>query len=82
MAISWKDDVENASVSQLHLLGFSNWDGKNADGKTLWLVPVGMYDAIPEGTELENINGKKIIFKRGVTDRDQRYGALAYGIRR
>ena len=84
MAISWEEDVVKGTVSQLHLLGFSNWDGpmKEHDGKTLWLVPLALYNVIPDGTELTGISGKKVIFKRGVTNKDQRYGALAYGILR
>lgn len=63
----------------LKAIGCQKWDEPNADGETLWLFPHEWYDRIPDGTPIVVINGEHETFKRGETDDDIRFGALAYG---
>jgi len=46
------------------------------------LLPGEWYNSIPEGFKLYSITGREERFKKGVTDDDQRFGCLAYGILR
>lgn len=63
----------------LKAIGCQKWDEPNADGETLWLFPHEWYAIIPDGTPIVVINGEHETFKRGETDDDMRFGALAYG---
>lgn len=66
----------------LKAIGCQKWDDPDKDGNVLWLYPAEWYDHIPDGTITHDINGKIEAFKRGETDDDMRYGALAYGFMR
>jgi hypothetical protein len=66
----------------LKAIGCQKWDEPDAEGKVLWLYPAEWYDHIPDGTTVVDINGSTEQFKRGVTDDDRRFGALAYGFKR
>lgn len=55
---------------------------KLAIDQDIILLPAEWYGAIPEGFELISISGRKELFKKGVTDNDQRFGCLAFGILR
>lgn len=63
----------------LKAIGCQKWDEPNAAGETLWLFPAEWYPIIPDGTPIVDINGEHETFKRGETDDDMRFGALAYG---
>lgn len=66
-------------AATLKAVGCQKWDEPNADGETLWLFPHEWYAIIPDGTPIVTINGEHETFKRGETDDDMRFGALAYG---
>ena len=61
----------------LKKIGCQKWDGDST--QTHWLFPQEWYVCIPNGLEIIDINGKIETFKRGETDDDIRFGALAYG---
>ena len=63
----------------LKAIGCQPWDEPNADGETLWLFPAEWYPIIPDGTPIVDIFGEHETFKRGETDDDIRFGALAFG---
>lgn len=63
----------------LKAIGCQKWDEPNEAGETLWLFPHEWYGIIPDGTPIVVINGEHETFKRGETDDDMRFGALAYG---
>lgn len=71
--LSLYDDVT------LKAIGCQKWDEPNAAGETLWLFPAEWYPIIPDGTPIVDINGEHEAFRRGETDDDMRFGALAYG---
>ena len=64
-------------ADSLKKIGCQIWD--EDDGKTTWLYPHEWYNHIPDGTEIVDINGNVEAFKRGETDDDMRFGALAFG---
>ena len=66
----------------LKAIGCQKWDDPDKDGNVLWLYPSEWYDHIPDGTIVTDINGGVEPFKRGETDDDMRFGALAYGFMR
>lgn len=66
----------------LKQIGCQKWDEPDKDGNVLWLYRAEWYDHIPNGTPIVDINGEKELFKRGETDDDMRFGALAYGFLR
>ena len=53
--------------------GMRKWD------ETLWLFPGEWYPYIPAGTEIVDIAGAVEKFVPGETDKDIRFGMLAYG---
>lgn len=73
-----------ASLSEetLQAIGCQKWDAPDESGNVLWLYPAEWYDYIPDGTVVTDINGRVEPFKRGETDDDMRFGALAYGFMR
>ncbi len=66
----------------LKALGCQMWDEPDAEGSVLWLFPAEWYNSIPEGHIVTSISDREEPFQKGVTDDDQRFGALAYGFRR
>lgn len=76
------DKLHTLSKEALKGMGCQMWDEPDTDGNVLWLYPATWYNHIPEGTEMICIDGEVSKFKRGVTDDDMRYGALAYGFKR
>ena len=67
--------LSDADDAELEELGLRRWNDDQ------WLFPVEWYDHIPDGTLIEDINGKVEEFERGVTDDDRRFGVLPFGIR-
>lgn len=69
-------------ASALGELGAAVWsDAADARGRVLVLFPAAWYARIPKGYPLETIMGRAFRFKPGRSDRDERAGFLAYGIR-
>lgn len=62
--------------TELHRWGLRMWSEESG----LMLFPAEWYDAIPEGFEVVTISGRTLVFERGVTDDDRRYGLLSFGI--
>lgn len=65
----------------LKQIGCQKWD-EPENGDVLWLYPAEWYEHIPDGTPIVSINGEREVFKRGETDDDRRFGALAFGFLR
>ena len=61
----------------LKKMGCQKWERKEDD--ILWLFPKEWYAVIPNGFVVTDINWNRAPFKRGETDDDIRFGALAYG---
>jgi hypothetical protein len=61
----------------LKAIGCQIWNREG--GRTHWLYPSEWYDFIPDGIDVVAINGETETFKKGETDNDIRFGALAYG---
>lgn len=70
------------SEETLRAVGCQKWDEPDEHGEVLWLYPAEWYGHIPDGTLVTDINGGTESFKRGKTDDDRRFGALAYGFKR
>jgi hypothetical protein len=71
--------LRTMSITELYNIGCHPW--KQGEPDVLMLFPAKWYHGIPTGFILESISGEKVAFARGVTDNDERYGMLAYGIR-
>jgi hypothetical protein len=71
------ENLGNISPDRLLQFGCQIWD-ENAD-VTHWLFPGQWYQFIPDGLSVIGINKDIKVFRRGVTDDDIRFGALAYG---
>lgn len=46
------------------------------------LFPAEWYEIIPDDFVVTGLNGESYSFKKGVSDNDQRFGCLPYGVRR
>jgi len=69
--------LKNLDSESLKKIGCQKWDEE--DGKITWLFPHEWYSSIPDGIEIVSISGNVEKFKKGETDDDMRFGALAYG---
>lgn len=69
-------EIRRWSRASLLSLGMRAWDKESG----LLLFPRTWYDLIPDGYEIVTISGGREVFRRGVTDADQRFGMLAFGI--
>lgn len=67
------DAIKSMHDDKLLAMGLQRWE------KNHWLYPYEWYSFIPDGYEMICIDGTVEKFKKGVTDNDQRFGALAYG---
>lgn len=54
------------------------WDDEE---NPLWLITQEELDILPEGIELECIDGKIVVKGRDYIDNDTRFGHIAYGVR-
>ena len=75
------EQLRSLSVDTLRSIGCGIWDEPDATGRALMLFPKEWYDHIPEGFEVDGIDGERETFKRGGTDDDYRFGCLAYGVK-
>ena len=66
-------EVIALSAEELCDFGFNNWDG------SLYLIPLWLAGAIPDGEELTSIMGDTFITGTGDLDKDVRYGCIAFG---
>jgi hypothetical protein len=66
------DGLGSLTVSELKALGFKKW---GAEGD-IYLIPTWIYDLLPDGIELESVDGKKAI--KGKEGPDFNY--IAYGV--
>lgn len=71
------EHLEELNIDELMTLGFRPWD----DEGTLYLVPLWAYDLLPDGTELECINGVTAVKGRDPIDLDCRFGCISWGIK-
>jgi hypothetical protein len=70
----------SSPISTLKNKGFMQFDEPSSDGKALFLIPGKLYNEIPDGFKAITIGGKEMVFKKGKSDNDMRYGCLSYGI--
>jgi hypothetical protein len=75
--IEWQDLTREDFLK----LGFINCGYEDEDEWELWLIPMWLYDAIPDGIQLVDINHNIFTFKRGQTPFEIFYGCMTYGIR-
>ena len=68
-------DFNNMTPDVAERLGMMHWENG------LWLFPLWMLPIIPEGLEVETINGHKFKFDIKTSNNDIRYGCVGYGIR-
>jgi len=66
-------DFSIYSKEELYELGFGNWDNR------LVVIPLSLYNFIPNGTKLTSISGKVSIKGIDDIDLDVRFGCMAYG---
>lgn len=70
-------DFKNITVDEAKELRFQKWSDEQPD---LWLFPLYLAPIIPEGLEIEYIDGTKGIYEKDKMDNDIRFGCVAYGI--
>lgn len=75
---SFTIDPTTFTEQELVNLGFSVWSDDALD--KLYLIPAWMYNFLLDGVEFTDINLVNEVFKKGETDRDIRYGCLAFGV--
>lgn len=63
--------------TQAYELGFRKWDEED----NLYLIPLWLYKALPDGLEVTSIDGDKLIVGKDYLDNDIRFGVLAFGIK-
>lgn len=68
--------LSTLTVVELRQRGLKSW----SEETRLMLFPHSGYDAIPTGLSIVTIRGEEKLFKLGVTDDDQRFGCLAFGV--
>lgn len=49
--------------------------------RNLMLIPLYLFEQIPEGQQLYYIDGEAFLFNKEEADNDIRYGCLAYGVK-
>lgn len=67
------NEIKQLSRETLSDFGFLKWDGD------LILIPLWLFDCIPEGEELICIDGETVIKNGDNIDNDARFGCIAYG---
>ncbi len=70
-------DFNKIAVDEAMELRFGKWSDEQPN---LWLFPLYLVPIIPEGLEIEYIDGTKGIYEKGKMDNDVRFGCVAYGI--
>ena len=70
-------NVTDKTEEELLNLGFRWWDEKHE----LLLVPLKLFNQIPDGTEFTCISGEKAVKGKDPIDDDTRGGLMAYGVK-
>lgn len=70
-------DFKNITINEAKELRFGKWSDEQPN---LWLFPLYLVPIIPEGLEIEYIDGTKGIYEKDKMDNDTRFGCVAYGI--
>lgn len=65
-----------ATMKDLEALGFGHW----SEGSRLMLIPLKLYDTIPDGTILTSISGRVVTKGKDEIDLDTRFGCIAFGL--
>jgi hypothetical protein len=73
--------LRKLNKTALKEMGCSPWDEPDDKGMVLMLFPGEWYRAIPAGTIITDIFGRKEYFSPGVTDNDIRFGCLPFGFK-
>lgn len=68
-------DIGDLTSAQMDDLGFGRWSDENQ----MRLIPLWLFQFLPEIIESKCINGKSML-KKSDMDTDNRFGFLAYGI--
>ncbi len=71
-----KINILELTARQMDDLGFMKWE---KDGQ-MRLIPLWLFQFLPDEIESESINGVKSVMKRAEMDNDNRFGCLAYGV--
>jgi hypothetical protein len=71
-------DMKTLTKADAYELGFTKWEEEQPD---FLLIPIWLYDAIPDGTEIYSFTGEKRIKGKDEIDLDVRFGCIAYGIK-
>lgn len=71
-----KIDFSQITESEAEILGFRRFSSESY----LYLVPLWLYEALPDGTELISIMGDKAVKGKDYIDNDVRFGCLGYGM--
>ena len=74
MEVVNKEAVFSATYEELQALGFRWWTN---DGP--YLIPLSLWDKVPDGTELVSINGNVVVKGVDPIHLDTRHGLLAFG---
>ena len=69
-------DPRDFTLSELKSLGAGKW----SDDSSLVLFPLWITPFLPDGLEVESIDGEKSIIGKDEIDNDIRFGCVAYGI--
>lgn len=73
---------QDVTYPVLRIRGWAVWDSKpDGTGRVLMLCPLADFQNVPDGVEMESINGKKVTKGKDYIDDDTRAGLLAYGLR-
>ncbi|NLD21661.1 MAG: hypothetical protein GX664_04145 [Bacteroidales bacterium] len=70
-------DITELSADELEELGFKKWEEESE----LYLIPLWAFDLIPDGTELECIDGDKAIKGKDEIDLGTLFGCIAWGFK-
>lgn len=76
-----KIDFTKCTKDELLSLGFSEFCDFDCEPNGLMLIPIWLYDALPDGIELRSILNYNVIKGKDYIDLDTRGGYLAFGIK-
>lgn len=81
-AITSAIDWENLTYEDVKQLGFMCYGEEEESEDSLWLIPIWLYPAIPEGLTCYMMESdRKFIFNRRNATYSNFYGCLEYGIK-
>ena len=86
---SSSEEVDNEITEVQHQLERGEIDEAKRDilvaelenTRNLMLIPLYLFEQIPEGQQLYTIGGEAFCFNRQEADKDTRFGCLAYGVK-